>query len=210
MTNASNEPLCALAKAGDAAAREQLIENNLRFIRKTAHEIWSEQPGLNIALGIDKEDLVQEGCIRLDRCIERFDPERESKFLTYAAPAIRNAMLDYIRAFESGFEASYAEAVGPLLSLDEMKESGQRADTITDPYQQNPEQIYLRKERIEGVRIAMRATRPRARTYLWFRFGFGDNIEHPLTETAKRFRLSESRARATEKDALHQVRRNLP
>lgn len=32
----TNEQLCALAKRGDADAQNLLIENNLRFIKKTA------------------------------------------------------------------------------------------------------------------------------------------------------------------------------
>ena len=37
-----NERLCALAQAGDAAARELLLENNLGFIRRTALEVHGE------------------------------------------------------------------------------------------------------------------------------------------------------------------------
>jgi RNA polymerase primary sigma factor/RNA polymerase sporulation-specific sigma factor len=36
-------------------------------------------------------------------------------------------------------------------------------------------------------------------------FGFADGLEHPLTETAKHFQLSESRAKATEKCALENL-----
>ena len=37
-----NERLCALAQAGDAAARERLLENNLGFIRRTALEMYGK------------------------------------------------------------------------------------------------------------------------------------------------------------------------
>ena len=42
-----NQQLCALAKRGDADAQNLLIENNLRFIKKTAYEVWSAQAELN-------------------------------------------------------------------------------------------------------------------------------------------------------------------
>ena len=41
----------------------------------------------------------------------------------------------------------------------------------------------------------------REERYLRYRFGFDDEKEHPLTETAKRFHLSESRAKKTEAQA---------
>ncbi|MGN1026456.1 MAG: hypothetical protein ACI4P4_08620, partial [Faecousia sp.] len=46
--------------------------------------------------------------------------------------------------------------------------------------------------------------------YLRYRFGFDDDVEHPLTETAKHFNLSESRAKRTEALALDNVWLELP
>ena len=60
-----------------------LVENNLRFIRKTAYEIWSAQRELNVALGIELNDLVQEGSLGLLGCISGFQPDYGNKFLTY-------------------------------------------------------------------------------------------------------------------------------
>ena len=50
----------------------------------------------------------------------------------------------------------------------------------------------------------------REEQYLRYRFGFDDDVEHPLTETAKHFHLSESRARKTEVQALDDVWLELP
>ena len=85
----SNEELCASALRGDAGARNELIENNLGFIRKTANELWSSQRELNSDLLLDRVDLEQEGALGLLRCVETFDPESGGKFLSYAAPAVR-------------------------------------------------------------------------------------------------------------------------
>ena len=98
MPTRSNERLCELAQAGDTAARTILLENNLGFIRKIALEQYQGM-GLNENdIGIDLDDLVQEGSIGLLNAIPLFDAGRGMKFLTYAAPAIRNAMTDCIRA----------------------------------------------------------------------------------------------------------------
>lgn len=73
----TNEQLCALAKQGDADAQNLLIENNLRFIKKTAHEVWSAQAELNRALRIALDDLVQEGSLGLCDCIKSTIPAAE-------------------------------------------------------------------------------------------------------------------------------------
>lgn len=57
----------------------------------------------------------------------------------------------------------------------------------------NPAQIYVAKETHEELHAALDAISNREREYLLYRFGFEDNIEHPLTETAEHFFLSESR-----------------
>ena len=59
---------------------------------------------------------------------------------------------------------------------------------------------------MQELYAALRAIGKRYRAYLLYRYGFEDGEEHPLTETAKHFLLSESRARITEKAALKNVR----
>ena len=108
----TNEQLCVLAKQGDAEARNLLTENNFLFLKKTAYEVWNRQAELNTALGIEPDDLTQEGALGLLDCIENFNPDSGNLFLTYAAPAIRNAMLDYIRAQSVSFEAKKSERHG--------------------------------------------------------------------------------------------------
>ena len=104
----TNEQLCALAKWGDADAQNLLIENNLRFIKKAAYEVWSAQEELNRSLQISLDDLVQEGSLGLLGCIDSYNPDSGNLFLTYAGSAIRNAMIDYIRS-QNGSVKSYAQ-----------------------------------------------------------------------------------------------------
>ena len=90
----TNERLCTLAQRGDTQAQEQLIQNNLGYIRKTANELYISVGLGNSELGIDHDDLIQEGSIGLLRAIFLYDPGKKIKFLTYAGPAIRNAILN--------------------------------------------------------------------------------------------------------------------
>ena len=100
----TNERLCTLAQRGDTQAQEQLIQNNLGYIRKTANELYISVGLGNSELGIDHDDLIQEGSIGLLRAISLYDPGKKIKFLTYAGPAIRNAMMDLISAAFAVFE----------------------------------------------------------------------------------------------------------
>ena len=205
----TNEQLCALAKRGDADAQNLLIENNLRFIKKTAYEVWSAQAELNRSLQISLDDLVQEGSLGLLGCIDSYNPDSGNLFLTYAAPAIRNAMIDYIRSQNVSFEA---KNLNNIISLDELAKDEVRSKQsfIADPTLQTPEQIYLAEERYDDLHRALDMIENREKQYLRYRFGFDDDTEHPLVETAKHFNLSVSRAKKTEAQALDNVWLELP
>ena len=203
----TNEQLCVLAKRGDADAQNLLIENNLRFIKKTAYEVWSAQAELNRSLQISLDDLVQEGSLGLLGCIDSYNPDSGNLFLTYAAPTIRNAMIDYIRSQNVSFEA---KNLNNIISLDELAkdEVQSKHNFITDPTKQTPEQIYLAQERHDDIHRALEMIEAREERYL--RYRFDDDTEHPLAETAKHFNLSVSRAKKTEAQALDNVWLELP
>ena len=76
--------LARLAKAGDIAARNRLVEGNLKFVSKIAISYKGK--------GLPLPDLINEGSIGLITATERFDPESGNSFLTYAKFWIHQAI----------------------------------------------------------------------------------------------------------------------
>ena len=72
------------ARAGDADARRQLIEANLRLVVTVARGY--------VGRGIPLLDLIEEGNLGLMRAVDKFDPERKLRFSTYAVWWIRQAV----------------------------------------------------------------------------------------------------------------------
>ena len=68
--------LAAKIKKGDAAARERMINSNLRLVVTIAHDYAN--------LGLPLLDLISEGNIGLTKAVERFNPTKGAKLSTYA------------------------------------------------------------------------------------------------------------------------------
>lgn len=69
---------------GDEAARQHMIESNLRLVVKIARGY--------IGRGVLLADLIEEGNLGLMQAVEKFDPERGCRFSTYATWWIRQAV----------------------------------------------------------------------------------------------------------------------
>ena len=208
-TSMTNERLCALAQKGDEAAREILVEKNMGFIVQTADLIYRGSSLEGSDLNIDVDDLVQEGSIGLLRAVDGFDPARKIKFLTYAAPFIRNAMTDLVRDSFSRYEQRMVDSENGLglqkVRLDEVlpgEERLLRMEAVADITAKSPEQVYEERETLRELYEGLGQISEREQTYLLYRFGFTDDIEHTLIGTAIQFHLSESRAKKLEAEAM--------
>jgi RNA polymerase primary sigma factor len=83
LTAAEEVALAKRIERGDRAAKERMINSNLRLVVSIA----KRYQGSGMYLG----DLVQEGVIGLNRAVEKFDWRRGFKFSTYATWWIRQA-----------------------------------------------------------------------------------------------------------------------
>ena len=83
------DALLLQAKAGDASAREKLIEGNLRLVLSVIQRFEKR--------GESPDDLFQVGCIGLMKAIANFDPTKQVRFSTYGVPMIAGEVRRYLR-----------------------------------------------------------------------------------------------------------------
>lgn len=73
--------------------RNQLISEYLPYVKRIVNRIAVHLPS-----SIEVDDLVNVGVIGLIQAIERYDPSRDNKFITYAVFRIKGAVLSELRS----------------------------------------------------------------------------------------------------------------
>jgi RNA polymerase nonessential primary-like sigma factor len=84
LTAEEEKDLGRRVRCGDEAARQRMIESNLRLVVKIARRYLNR--------GLPLLDLVEEGNLGLIHAVKKFDPERGYRFSTYATWWIRQTI----------------------------------------------------------------------------------------------------------------------
>ena len=77
----------------DTSYRDQLITEYLPQVKRIVHRIAVHLPST-----IDIDDLMNVGVIGLIQAVDRYDPKRDNKFMTYAIFRIKGAVLSELRS----------------------------------------------------------------------------------------------------------------
>jgi len=77
----------------DPSYRDQLITEYLPYVKRIVHRIAVHLPAT-----IDIDDLMNVGVIGLIQAVDRYDPSRDNKFMTYAVFRIKGAVLSELRS----------------------------------------------------------------------------------------------------------------
>ena len=190
------ELLTKLAE-GSMAARQTLIEHNLRLVVFIAKRF--ENTGINI------EDLISIGTIGLIKAVNTYCADKNIKLATYASRCIENEILMYLRktAQQKG-EVSLEEPLntdwdGNALLLSDIL--GTEEDTVLRPLEEDVDKELLHK--------AVAMLNKREQEIIVLRFGLGGGEEQTQKEVADRLGISQSYISRREKRIISRLRKEI-
>lgn len=181
-------------KNGDKAARDRLVEHNLRLV---AHIVKKYSQSADI------DDLISIGTIGLIKAVDSFDYEKNTRLATYAARCVENEVLMYLR-HEKKFNSqiSLSEPIGYDQEGNEI--------SLMDILVGDGEDVCEKVDRSEKLKQLFEKVRrikdEREKAIIYLRYGLSGG--EPLTqkEVAKKLGISRSYVSRIEKKAVARLR----
>ncbi len=190
------ETLAAL-EAGEEAAKQRLIEHNLRLVVYISRRF--ENTGVNL------EDLISIGTIGLIKGISTYRRDKNIKLATYASRCIENEILMHIRKIAcQKAEISLDEPINmdydgnelllsDILGTDENIVTGRLEDDVD---------LHL-------LRVSLQELPPREREIIQMRYGLGGFQELTQKEVAQKLGISQSYISRLEKRIMQRLKKEM-
>jgi RNA polymerase sigma factor for flagellar operon FliA len=126
----TTEQLVAKAKAGDTAARDEVVAR----MEKLCRHLAVKKIGVTGRYGLTVDDLMQVGAMAVMWAIDRFDPSRGFKFTTYALRRVHGAIQDTLRNnhFLQGGGRSRVESMMQLSAVELETDNGRPQPIFDD------------------------------------------------------------------------------
>ena len=179
---------------GSQAARQKLIEHNLRLVAHIIKKYYASQN--------DQEDLISIGTIGLIKAIDTFEPAKGIRLSSYASRCIENEILMF---FRSGRKSAQDVSLNEPIDTD--KEGN--ALTILDTMAVDDtivESIDTKMKSEKLYRFLQSSLTPREREVVCRRYGLLGFAPQPQRVVAKRLGISRSYISRIEKKALEKLR----
>ena len=184
----------------DMSARETLINANLKFVPTVAKQFKG--------CGLPFADIIEEGNIGLIRAIDRFDPKKDNKVISYAVWWIRKTIIEAIER-KSVLDTDSID----VMTSDEKKlhdETESKLPTVIVPETHNfisennnntLDTAHIIEELFDGVP-------ERERCIVSDYFGLDGVKPKTLEEIGEEFNLTKERVRQLNEKALKKMRSN--
>ena len=194
--DAEDEAIAAL-RQGDEAARQLLIEHNLRLVVYISKRF--ENTGINI------EDLISIGTIGLIKAVNTFNSGKNIKLATYASRCIENEILMYLRKINAQrTEVSFDEPLNTDWDGNELLLSdilGTDEDEVYRPLEDDADRQMLME--------AIDTLDQREREIILLRFGLPQGREYTQKEVADLLGISQSYISRLEKRIIDRLRKEM-
>lgn len=147
-TNCSDDELIDRLRRGESVIMDYICEKYKNLVRSKAKSMF--------ILGGDNEDLIQEGMIGLFKAVRDYDMGRDASFFTFAELCINRQMYTAVQAAQRKKHQPLNNYVSLEGSAGGVEGEGNGISRlVADKPEQNPEELFLDKERMDYLEKAI-------------------------------------------------------
>lgn len=184
-------------KNNDMAARDKIINSNLRFVAGVASKY--------IGMGLSYPELIAEGNHGLMKAMSKFDYERNFKTISYSVWWIRQSILEALKKRNSINGDDLPEYQKELVDYD--TDNDYSVSSVDDAYVEPSDFESLKdSEQAKITSMLLNCLTPRERAVIVNYFGLEDKEEKTLEEIGAEFGLTKERIRQIKECALKKLR----
>lgn len=144
----TDEELIDHLRSGEESIMDYVCDKYKNLVRSKAKSMF--------ILGGDNEDLIQEGMLGLFKAVRDYDSGRDASFYTFADLCISRQMYTAVQASKrqkhlplNTYVSFYSTALG------QEEKEGALMDSLEDKKEQNPEELFIDKERVAFLEAAI-------------------------------------------------------
>jgi len=203
LTKAKEKRLLRLSRNGNIAAKNKLLEANLKFVFDIAKHYTGR--------GLPISDLISEGNMGLLKAVDKFDESRDVKFISYAVWWIKQSITDAIRRNKliSTVEIDPMQSNDAVMEKSVADEEDEKIGGARDTSFSNESEerrIELNRLQSDTIEELLKVLSKREREIIESYYGLGMNEELTLLEIGKKFNLSSERVRQIKCSSLKKLR----
>jgi RNA polymerase primary sigma factor len=206
LTKTKEKRLLKLSRKGNLKAKNEILEANLKFVFDIAKHYTGR--GLSIS------ELISEGNMGLLRAIEKFDEEKDIKFISYAVWWIRQGMLEAIKKKKSltMVEIDPTQSNDSIFERRVVDEEDERVGGASDVGFSNEAEEYKKElgaNQREVIGKLLNSLNSREKEIIEHYYGLSNKRELTLHEIGKKYKLSSERVRQIKLSAIRKLRSSM-
>lgn len=201
ISKAAERRLIRLAKKGNEKAKNELVESNLRFVFDLAKKYANK--------GVPISELISEGNVALFKAIDKFDSDKDVKFITYAVWWIRQAMTEMIRKnkvmkeFEGSNDNDTTSNTQSNI-YDNEDDNEYIANELSDYIDERKRECEKNQEQM--VNDLMDGLNDKEKDIIESYYGINGKKEETLMEIGKRYNLTCERVRQLKRNVIKRMK----
>lgn len=190
------------AKKNDIEARNKIFTSNLKFV----FDVARKYRGCGVAL----PDLISEGNMGLMKAIDKFDEDRDIKFISYAVWWIKQSIIDFIKKTQNKNKIEVDNNELNESKYDSCSDSEYDDDIICiEQSDDDFDSVEEENSNMEMLSDAMSVLDERELSIIKAYFGIGQKKEMNLDEIGNSLNISSERVRQIKKNAIRKMRNEI-